>query len=146
MKYFTILIACLIVVGCSKNVSVSGKITYSDNGLPLTSGIITFTNGVIQARSNISSTGMYSVGLLQDGDGIVPGEYKVIITALTLDKGDLIPLIDPKFSTMATTPFSVKIETGQKIDFQVDRAKIDEETRKLYHNNNQDTNEKSSEK
>jgi hypothetical protein len=69
--------------------------------------------------------------LLKEKYGIVPGEYKVCITALKLEGDELVSLIDAKFSSFDLTPFSVKIEKATKMDFKVDRNIIDEKTLEL---------------
>jgi len=72
-----VLFVCLFLTGCSSNVSVTGMVTYSDTGEPVQGGVIVFTgdNDVI-GRAAIRN-GRYSIGVVNDGDGIPPGTYTV---------------------------------------------------------------------
>jgi hypothetical protein len=48
--------------------------------LPL--GTIGFTDGKIQARSDIDADGKYTLGFLSAGDGLPKGVYKIYIQAV----------------------------------------------------------------
>jgi hypothetical protein len=71
-----LLLMCLFVLGCSQNVKVTGKVTYSDNGDPVKFGTVIFTGEKEFGQGTIND-GKYSVGLSKDGEGILPGTYTV---------------------------------------------------------------------
>jgi hypothetical protein len=77
MRYLTFSILLLFVVGCG-NVPLSGRITFTDNGEPLTVGTICFVSGNQQATGKIDATGYYKVKFGAKS-GIPKGEYKVFI-------------------------------------------------------------------
>jgi hypothetical protein len=74
-----------IISGCGQNVPLSGRITFSDTGEPLPLGTIGFTDGKIQARSDIDADGKYTLGFLSAGDGLPKGEYKIYIQAVRVE-------------------------------------------------------------
>ncbi|WP_152049567.1 hypothetical protein [Tautonia marina] len=77
----------MIVVGCSdgtglpKRYPVSGNVTY--NGQPVETGTITFApvDPDSRAASGTISGGSYYLTTAIDGDGALPGEYRVSITS-----------------------------------------------------------------
>lgn len=76
--------ACLLFIGavlagCSKNVHVTGRVTFPD-GTPLTVGAIYFTDDFVLGRSDINSNGEYSLHTFRKNDGIPRGVYQVYIT------------------------------------------------------------------
>lgn len=87
MKHIITLIILTIVCfsGCSRNVPLSGKITFEDNGEPLKTGTIGFVSGNSQARADIDAEGNYTLGFQQVGDGMPKGEYKIYIHAVQLE-------------------------------------------------------------
>jgi len=91
-----LLLICVSLCGCSNNQRLTGKVTFSDDGSPLTVGLVCFENTENKtiARGNITADGAYTVGFESDKNGIPKGTYRVFITGAVLDKG-----FDPK--TMA---------------------------------------------
>jgi hypothetical protein len=71
-----LLFACLFALGCSRNVKVSGTVTYSDTGDPVMFGTVFFASETEMGQAIITE-GKYSVGLINDGDGIPPGTYTI---------------------------------------------------------------------
>jgi len=80
-----ILLVCLVVFGCGKNVKVSGTVTYSDTGEPVKFGMVIFTGEKEVGRGAINN-GKYSVGLVEDGDGIPPGTYTIASDSIDFPK------------------------------------------------------------
>jgi hypothetical protein len=117
--------------GCGDNVSLGGKVTYSDDGTPLENGTIAFTNGTIQARGEVGKDGAYNLGTLKVGDGLPPGSYKVYISGAEKIEPGKTPttqlisrLIDPKYASPDTTPLTAKVDVSTRtLDFKVDKAK-----------------------
>jgi hypothetical protein len=129
----------LSMIGCSQNVPLSGRITFADNGEPLSEGAIAFVSSTNQARSEIGKDGNYKLGFEREGNGLPKGEYKVYIQALhvELQRGndsdgdgepDIIrrietPLIAKKYATPETSGL-VFIADGKTktFDIKVERA------------------------
>lgn len=127
-----LLLVALAFSGCSNRVHLEGTVTYSDDGSPLTRGMVLFDDGQIVARGPIGSDGNYAVGVEQENDGIPPGTYRVSI----VDAAEEIPsgseyvapsykkLIDEKYFLADTSELSVTVDTSTKrFDIAVDRAK-----------------------
>jgi hypothetical protein len=85
----------LLVVGCgdstglSKRYPVSGKVTY--NGQPVETGAIQFIPDDLEnsrAASGTIKNGSYYLTTAVDGDGALPGDYKVSISARDVDLSD----------------------------------------------------------
>jgi hypothetical protein len=88
-------IGFLLIPGCSDDglgtrYPVSGTVTYQDK--PLEKGRITFNAAGPDARtaSGEIEHGSYRLTTFTDGDGAMPGKYKVAITAKDADYGKLI--------------------------------------------------------
>jgi hypothetical protein len=85
---FLALFVSLCVWGCGNNqVSVSGNITFSDDGSPLTVGTVYFMSDSHLARGDINSNGTYNIGSLSQKDGLPPGTYRVYISGAVKSNG-----------------------------------------------------------
>ena len=142
MKHFltTILLAAVCFCGCSSNahVPLSGRITFEDNGEPLTTGSIAFVKGTDQARSEIDSDGRYTLGFLGASDGLPKGEYKIYIQAVHTEyvygrpnadgEAEVIdrietPLIASKYRDPATSGLTFTADgKSRTFDIKVERA------------------------
>jgi len=146
-KHYVILIALIGILGCSQNVKFGGRVTYSDDGSPLTTGVVCFESSSFLARGELDQEGRYDMGSVNLKDGIPKGEYRVYIsgadavetvelvhasgqanhivnpgTSGTMGGRTLTPLIAPKFTAGKTSGISVTIDgSSKKFDFQVDR-------------------------
>ncbi|MDR1383394.1 MAG: hypothetical protein LBJ67_06055, partial [Planctomycetaceae bacterium] len=88
MKHILILVTLLVsatFIGCSGNVPLGGRITFTDNGEPLPEGTIGFVSGTNQARGDIDKDGKYTLGFQSAGNGLPKGEYKVYIQAVQVE-------------------------------------------------------------
>ncbi|MDR2641910.1 MAG: hypothetical protein LBC74_03875 [Planctomycetaceae bacterium] len=128
--FFVLAAVMLLFVGCSNNVELSGKITFSDDNNPLNRGEVYFETDNYFARGAIKPDGSYVVGSLSSKDGLPPGQYRVYISAAEKETkqkdeyGNNIsePLIDPKFTSGKTSGLIVDVsKTTKKFDFKVDR-------------------------
>jgi len=120
----------LVVAGCgSGNVGLSGKVTYTDDGSPLTAGTVAFRKDGKIARGRIKEDGTYVVGFEKETDGLPPGKYEVFISGaekiIGQDKdGENImePLIHEKYSNAASSELSLEVTSStKKYDIQVER-------------------------
>ena len=79
LTFACLVVACAFFTACSKNVHVTGRVTFPD-GTPLTIGSIYFTDDFILGRSDIDKNGEYSLHTFRKNDGIPKGIYNVYIT------------------------------------------------------------------
>jgi len=110
--FFILLVCSCLIVGCGDRVTVSGRITFPD-GEPLTEGSVVFESENYQAYSYIGADGSYSLGEVEPGDGIRPGEYKIRILASTgggSDGAPLVNLVDSKYESTATSGLTCTVK------------------------------------
>jgi hypothetical protein len=120
-------------VGCSSNVSVSGKVTFSDDNSAVPFGIICFDNGTFLARGSIKD-GTYVMGSVSETDGIPPGEYRVyfigtdaVVGYRSAQSGEepdpkYAPFVAQQFLSASTSGLTAKIDgKTTNLDFKVDR-------------------------
>ena len=116
MKKYTILfclLICLVVVGCSRNKTLTGKVTFTD-GKPATCGIVIFQTDNFISKGEIMSDGSYTMSSAKENDGIPPGDYKVYVSGITkTGKGSAtllpVPLCAPKFEKPHTSGLTCTI-------------------------------------
>ena len=81
-RFYVILFAAvclLLVAGCGNNVPLRGKVL-DQEGNPITVGMVNFSSEKGLSRGKIQPDGSYTVGTLNQTDGLPPGTYKVYIT------------------------------------------------------------------
>jgi hypothetical protein len=132
MKHFTFIIAlCIFAAGCGKNVPLSGKVTFSDDGSPVPSGLVILDDGQHAARAPIQADGKFVVGFEKESNGLPPGTYGVSVVAVKiLDNPDNVypppqeELIDLKYNNKDTSGLSITVDKStKKFDISVDRFK-----------------------
>jgi hypothetical protein len=127
LLFFASMLILCICVGCSKNVSLNGQVTYSDDGSPLTTGTVCFETDTYMARGNINSDGKYTLMSVTPNDGLPEGLYKVsVLNATVGDEDDVTkkPLIDPKYNSGNTSGITFQVTPStHRFDFKVDRYK-----------------------
>ena len=118
---------------------LGGRITFEDNGEPLTMGTIAFVSGAHQARSDIDADGHYNLGFQNAGDGLPKGEYKIYIQAIQIENltgsakdayGEAViigrketPLIADKYSNPETSGLTYTADgKGKTLDIKVERV------------------------
>ena len=75
------------LIGCGSNVEFGGKVTYSDDGSPLTTGTVVFKKGNLISKGSLKPDGTFVVGSMKENDGLVPGSYQVYITGAEKSSG-----------------------------------------------------------
>lgn len=129
------------LVGCGGEpglVGVTGKITYK--GQPVTKGRVYFTpegGGTRAADSDLDSSGGYSLGTFDVGDGAYPGSYQVSVVSRGEDKekptgkrakvvmeedmqGTGDPLIPKKYFSPESSGLKANVpEAGGSFDFEL---------------------------
>ena len=147
-KVAFVLFVFILTAGCGKgHVPLTGKVTFSDDGSPLTSGTVNFVSGSFQSRAPIQPDGTYTVGTYKASDGLPRGKYSVYVTGavkvigetqsiggdrsgrgdgmVTMEAGGGMPitepLIAPKFSSATASGLEFEAGSAKTFDFKVDR-------------------------
>ena len=122
-----LVLSLLLLIGCGGNVTVTGKVVFSDDGSPLTVGTVCFASNGSLARGDIQPDGTFTVGTLGERDGLPPGTYSVYILGASriigsADAGIDEQLIDLKHTSPDTSGKKVEITSSIR-DFviEVDR-------------------------
>ena len=119
----------LFLTGCSDHVSLSGRVTYSDDGSPLESGTVIFQTAALFARGEIGKDGKYVMATMRPNDGLPPGQYRVFVNSAyryEFPEGggpaNEILLITHKYTSPETSELVVDVDRSTRtFDFQVDR-------------------------
>ena len=150
-RYFSAVLFLLCgIIGCSQNVQFGGRVTFSDDGSPLTQGTVCFETDTFLARGELNKNGYYDLGSLKLKDGIPKGEYRIyIVGAESVEDAPSVPvpdgqaghlvtsrysgtmgdkiitsLIDQKYQSSKTSGLTVTIDGMSKtFDFRVERYK-----------------------
>lgn len=135
IKHFSvafILFSCFLIAGCSKNVGMTGTVTFSDDNSPLTVGTICFQSDSIFSRGKMTSDGKFVIGSKEEADGLPKGDYVVFFSGATEQDGTdesgmpvYKSVIDLKYTTPEETPLKVSVTGKQKLDLKVDRPSGD---------------------
>jgi len=122
------LFSLLFIVGCGENVSVSGRVVFSDDGTPLTQGTVCFVSDVGIARGTIGSDGRYVVGSIGARDGLPPGTYRIYLTETeileSMPGGGLprrFPQIEEKYSAPETSGLTLEVRSSMTHNIEVTR-------------------------
>jgi hypothetical protein len=111
---FIVLNLIFLTIGCSRNITVTGKVVFED-GSPLSVGQIRIVGDNGLAIAKLTENGTFSVKSVSGKKGIPPGIYKVAIEggmlpgkSLSGDEflgpfTDPTPLIAPKYSDPETS-------------------------------------------
>jgi hypothetical protein len=133
--YLTSVVAALTLfaLGCgdANRVNVRGTVTFSDDGSPLTRGVVCFDNDTVMARGTVKPDGSYAIGVEKDGRGIPPGSYKVSILFAEEELPGGAPyaprtkqLIDQKYASRTTSGIEIVVDpVTTRFDIKVDRPK-----------------------
>ncbi|MGL6196078.1 MAG: hypothetical protein ACRC2T_14780 [Thermoguttaceae bacterium] len=133
MKKFLGLCLCfslmIVMVGCSKNVQLKGKVVFSDDKTPVPSGTICLSTEKFAARGKIEN-GEFVMGSVSAKDGLPPGLYKVFFIDVVEESGvdnsgepTYTSLINPKYNSATTSGLEQEVTASTKnITIEVDRA------------------------
>lgn len=127
---YVVLFALILSCGCNDKVLLRGRVTFSDDGSPLTAGIVHFSTDTYVARGVLKKDGSYVVGSVAEKDGLPEGTYHVYIENADEIIGEdssgaeiRKSLINSKFTSRSTSEISVDVDRStRRFDFQVDRA------------------------
>jgi hypothetical protein len=137
---FGFLILLAVLAGCNKNVGLKGTVTYSDDGSPLTTGVIGFRKDGQIARGDIKEDGSFVVGFESEANGLPPGKYDVFITGTDIVTTTVVgttetsgverdvldyqyePQIDKRYESADTSGLTIEVNASTKVyDTKVDR-------------------------
>ena len=135
ISHFVFVLMLALSVGCGKNCSVSGKVTFPD-GTPLTVGKVVFETQTFQASGKIKSDGTYTMGSSKAGDGVPKGTYQISIQdvmqptveATTPGKPPKLTFpkelpIDKKYFSINTSGLTCEVKGRTKYDIKVEAPK-----------------------
>jgi hypothetical protein len=116
-----------VACGCgSGKYPVRGKVTLED-GTPLTRGMVVFESldGTQGARGMIQPDGRYELSSASAGDGVRPGRYRVLVSALDLtdvpDEQKTLPF-DVKYTRFQTSGLEVEVK-ARKNDVPIELSR-----------------------
>jgi len=121
--YLSIALAGLMLVGCGNSPrSIDGKVNYQ--GAPLPAGSITFepVEEGHRASGTIENGQIVGITTFKAGDGLLPGEYRVSITAAT-NTDDMYAehksLIPERYGNPATSSLTATIPPTGDLIFEL---------------------------
>jgi len=128
--FLTIIVTGLVcALGCGKDATVKGKVTFPD-GTPLAVGEVIFQTETRMASGRIQSDGSYKLSGATEKDGVPPGHYGVRVVG-AYDSSNTppgagpdealppIPLIDEKFEKMETSGLTCDVKGTTIFDITV---------------------------
>jgi len=125
LRLFCFIMVLALIVGCGdSNVGLNGKVTFSDDGSPLTKGSVTFLKDGKIAYGGLNENGTYVVGFLKATDGLPPGRYEVYVSGAEIvhEDGTRELLIDRKYENPETSGLVLDVTAATKeFNFHVDR-------------------------
>jgi hypothetical protein len=118
-----VVVVALVVAlpGCgSRRAVVTGKVTYED-GTPAESGSVigeaTVDGKLVAVQGTIKKDGSFAWGGDREGDGALPGQYKVIVVPVSLSEYQLsqgvTPAVDGKYTKYETSGLSFEVKEGR---------------------------------
>src|SRR5262245_15251401 len=119
-RYYPGLLILALVAGCgSGRCTVTGTVTYED-GTPVESGSVigeATVDGKLVAVQGTIKNGTFTWGGAKEGDGALPGVYKVIVMPISLSEYQLAqgmtPAVDGKYSKYETSGLSFEVKQGK---------------------------------
>jgi len=125
---FAVTLTVLLCCGCGNKVPLTGKVTFTDDGSPLTQGMVCFMAPGFLARGQLNADGTYQVSSTGENDGLPPGKYKVYLVGaeLVITDGNgnstYTPLVDKRYDSAETTDIECEVDgSTRRFDFTVER-------------------------
>ena len=129
-----VLAGVIFLFGCSGMEPLSGTVTFSDDGSPLTVGSVFFETPTYSSRGTLGRDGQYVIGSLKETDGLPKGTYQISIrgaedvVSTQRPNGEWTErrtlLIDPKYQNPETSGLTFTVDgKTKKFNIQVDRAR-----------------------
>jgi hypothetical protein len=122
-----VVVACIAALplagGCKRSglVKVKGRVAYAD-GTPVPLGRVVIDSGDSPTGSwgRIKSDGRFTIGTLQENDGMTPGTYRVAILDASTAGGPDGPgkeFVDERFTDYATSGLEFRVP--EQTDWQI---------------------------
>lgn len=139
LRILVVLFLFAVSSGCGSGRStVTGRVAYED-GSPLEAGIVigeaTVDGKVVGVQGNITRDGTFSWGADQEGDGALPGNYRVVVMPVALGDSELAegkqPAVDGKFTHYDSSGLTFEVKPGKNVlNITVTRPKPRQQRRK----------------
>ncbi|TWU24390.1 hypothetical protein Pla52o_23170 [Novipirellula galeiformis] len=122
------------LAGCTPSnematVPVTGKVTYKGQPLPSGSVIFIASGAGPTADANIGPDGEYSLGTYSESDGVPPGEYNVMVVAMTGEDSidaeaatGSTSLIPSRYSDPSKSGLTASVKAGEDNEINFDLA------------------------
>jgi len=118
--------------GCGGDkVPLKGKVTFKEDGSPLTRGMVCFETDTFRARGPLNPDGTYQVSSVKENDGIPKGSYKVYIfgaedateaTSGGMNAARSAPMIAKKYTDKETSGITAEVDGKTKqFNFEVEK-------------------------
>jgi hypothetical protein len=110
----------LALPGCSGRATVAGKVSYED-GTPVEAGSVigeaTVDGKLVAVQGSVQKDGSFTWGGDREGDGALPGTYKVIVVPVTLSEYQLAqgmtPAVEGKYTKYETSGLTFEVKPGK---------------------------------
>ena len=122
IHFFLLLSALVYFVGCSGYVQMTGKVTFSDDGSPLTEGTVFFESPTFMSRGVLGKEGTFTMGSFKEKDGLPLGKYRIyiggasrwVVTNEETGEGYELPLIEDRFTSMGKSGLEIEVDGKTK--------------------------------
>lgn len=127
MTRLLLLGALTVLLGCGdagENVPVTGTVKNADGSdLSFESGLVVFeptTDEGKAASGAVEPDGSFLMMTETPGDGVAPGNYKVVLKIWTSYRGQ-VPAVPEQYTDAATTPLTATVDVdNDRFDFVVE--------------------------
>ena len=117
--------------GCGNQVKVKGRVTFAEDGSPLTTGTVCFETTGHTARGFLDKNGCYQLTSIKENDGVPPGNYKVFIEGALEPAGNdklgmavKVAIVDRKYTDPTNPAYTFEVNSSNKVfDFTIERIK-----------------------
>jgi hypothetical protein len=125
MRHLIIAVALFCIAGCSRNVALSGRVSFPD-GSPLTVGEVYFETDTFLSHGIIRKDGRYVLGSWSEKDGLPPGTYRVSIVGAEEPDGAMTykSLIDEKYKDGRTSGLTCTVSDNTTFDITVTKPEV----------------------
>jgi len=130
VRRFAILGLLFCLIGCGPRYHpVEGKVVWKDGSaaIELQGGSVEFESEDAKrsARGVIDKDGAFRMSSLKPGDGLLVGNYKVVVIEPPTFFESPVHILDPRFCRYATSNlnYTVKASGNKDVVFEVERAK-----------------------
>lgn len=123
--------ALAAIAGCGeKKFPIRGKVIFAD-GTPVPSGLVVLSPvdpaSRVGARGYIQTDGSFELSTDKEGDGVLPGKFKVLVHGPNAGREDAPvrnPQVHPKYLSFDTSGLDLEVKPGKNDDitFKVERA------------------------